>query len=110
MVDKEFVPCFFTGGYTEAGELQQFLRKINDGFSYRQCFPNKTKKKKGTPKKISSEFNGLTGDSLIEKVVEILERHKTDEEYATCEKKGRTTGKFYCVRLFYRSFHFLFGC
>ncbi len=84
MVDREFVPCFFTGGYTEAGEMQQFLRKINDRFSYRQCFPNKTKKRKGMPKEISSEFSGLTGDSLIEKVVSILEKHKTDEEYSSC--------------------------
>mgnify|MGYP007081504028 CR=1 FL=1 len=43
MVDV--IVCFLTCGYTEAGAMQFFLKKINDRYEYRQCLPNKTIKK-----------------------------------------------------------------
>ena len=56
----ERIACFLTCGYTEAGAMQSFLHKINDRYEFRQYLPNKTIKKKGTPKNISDAINGLT--------------------------------------------------
>ena len=44
------IACFLTCGYTEAGAMQSFLRKINDNYEFRQFLPNKTIKKKGMSK------------------------------------------------------------
>ncbi len=76
MVDK--IACFLTCGYTEAGAMQALLRKINGRYDYKQCLPNKSVKKKGTPKVIDKRVNGLTGEKLLEKVYEIIKAHKTD--------------------------------
>lgn len=43
----ERIACFLTCGYTEAGAMQFFLRKLNDRYEYKQYLPNKTIKKKG---------------------------------------------------------------
>lgn len=75
------IACFLTCGYTEAGAMQSFLRKINDKFEYKQYLPNKTIKKKGTPKNINKEISGLTGEKLLEKVYEILDKHKGEINY-----------------------------
>lgn len=72
------IACFLTCGYTEAGAMQFFLRKINDRFEYKQYLPNKTIKKKGTPKVIDSKISGLTGERLLDKVYFILEKHKDE--------------------------------
>lgn len=72
------IPCFFTCGYTEAGEMQSFLRKINDKYTYLQSLPNKLKKKKGDSKTISSDINGLTGEALFSKIIEIITKYKED--------------------------------
>lgn len=45
MVDR--IACFLTCGYTEAGAMQFFLKKMNDKYEYKQYLPNKTIKKKG---------------------------------------------------------------
>lgn len=81
MVDK--IACFLTCGYTEAGAMQFFLRKMNDKYDYRQFLPNKTIKKKGDAKSIASDINGLTGEALLEKVCSIIEKHR--EEIAGCK-------------------------
>lgn len=72
------IACFLTCGYTEAGTMQAFLKKINSTFEYKQYLPNRTIKKKGSPKSISSSISGLTGDKLLEKVYSILEKYKED--------------------------------
>ena len=77
------IACFLTCGYTEAGAMQFFLRKINDKFEYKQYLPNKTIKKKGDPKNINDQISGLTGEALLEKVYNILDKHK--EEVNTCK-------------------------
>lgn len=46
----ERVACFLTCGYTEAGAMQFFLKKINSKYEYKQYLPNKTIKKKGMQK------------------------------------------------------------
>ena len=77
------VACFLTCGYTEAGAMQFFLRKINDSYEYKQYLPNKTIKKKGDAKIINPEISGLTGEALLEKIYSILEKHK--DEINTCK-------------------------
>jgi len=49
------------------------LKKINDKYDYKQYLPNKTRKKKGDAKILNQDICGLTGDSLLEKIYEILE-------------------------------------
>lgn len=72
------IACFLTCGYTEAGTMQAFLKKINENYEYKQYLPNRTIKKKGSPKNISSSISGLTGEKLLEKVYDIIEKHKDD--------------------------------
>lgn len=81
MVDK--IACFLTCGYTEAGAMQFFLRKINDKYEYKQFLPNKTIKKKGDSKAISSQISGLTGEALLEKIYDIISKHK--DEIVQCK-------------------------
>ena len=76
MVEK--IACFLTCGYTEAGAMQSFLRKINGNYEYKQYLPNKTRKKKGDPKNINSDFSGLTGEALLEKIYSILEKYRDE--------------------------------
>lgn len=77
---KEQISCFLTGGYSEAGYMQQFLRKINPSYDYMQKLPNKTVKRKGTPRRIRDDFSGLTGDGLIEKICELLTQDSVRED------------------------------
>lgn len=76
MVEK--IACFLTCGYTEAGAMQYFLKKINGKYEYKQYLPNKTIKKKGYDKSISSGLSGLTGEALLDKIYSILEKYKED--------------------------------
>lgn len=72
------VACFLTCGYTEAGAMQFFLKKINNNFEYKQYLPNRTIKRKGDPKNISSSISGLTGEALLEKVYSIIEKYNDE--------------------------------
>lgn len=74
----ERIACFLTCGYTEAGAMQFFLKRINNRYEYKQYLPNKTIKRKGDAKNISSAISGLTGDALLEKVYSILEKYRVD--------------------------------
>lgn len=69
------IACFLTCGYTESGSMQSFLRRINGAFEYRQYLPNKTRKRKGSPKLISRELSGLTGTELLDKTLRIIEQN-----------------------------------
>lgn len=73
-----YIACFLTCGYTEAGAMQSFFRKINANYVYKQFLPDKTIKKKGMPKTISNNINGLTGKQLLNKIYDILYKHKED--------------------------------
>lgn len=81
MVTKR-IACFLTCGYTEAGAMQAFLKKINNNFEYKQYLPNKTIKKKGDSKTISRKISGLTGSALLEKIYTIIQNHPI--EIAQC--------------------------
>ena len=76
--------------------MQFFLRKINDKFEYKQYLPNKTIKKKGDPKVINDKVSGLTGESLLKKVYEILGKYK--DEFNQCKAiliEDDLDGRFY---------------
>lgn len=81
MVDK--IACFLTCGYTEAGAMQFFLKKINDKYEYKQYLPNKTRKKKGDVKIMNPKISGLTGDALLEKIYDIIQKHR--DEIGRCK-------------------------
>lgn len=81
MVEK--IACFLTCGYTEAGAMQFFLKKMNSRYEYKQYLPNKTIKKKGDAKTMKRQISGLTGGALLEKIYEILEKHK--DEIGRCK-------------------------
>lgn len=90
------IACFLTCGYTEAGAMQFFLRKINDKYDYRQFLPNKTIKKRGDAKQINQEISGLTGEALLEKIYFIISKHR--EEIARCKAiliEDDLDGKFF---------------
>jgi len=94
MVEK--IACFLTCGYTEAGAMQFFLKKINDKYDYKQYLPNKTIKKKGYDKRISSDLSGLTGEALLDKIYNIIEKYKDD--ISKCKAvliEDDLDGKFY---------------
>lgn len=90
------IACFLTCGYTEAGAMQFFLKKINKNYEYKQYLPNKPIKKRGYSKSIKSEFSGLTGEPLLEKIYEILVKHKN--EISSCKAiliEDDLDGRFY---------------
>lgn len=89
------IACFLTCGYTEAGVMQQFLRKINPNFEYKQYLPNKTIKRKGMPKTIDTAINGLTGEELLNKVYDIISKQKKDvAECSACIIEDDLDGRF----------------
>ena len=63
--------------------MQSFLRKINDNYQYKQFLPNKTIKKKGTPKTIDRRISGLSGEALLEKIYFIISKHS--DEISQCK-------------------------
>lgn len=72
MVEKR-AACFFTSGYTEAGEMQGFLGRMNPNISFKQCLPNKPVKRKGEKTLIA---NGVSDKSLIDQVILILQKYQ----------------------------------
>ena len=90
------IACFLTCGYTETGAMQAFLKKINPNYTFKQYLPNKTIKKKGDPKVIKDELSGLSGEDLLNKVYEIVEKNK--DELKKCKGiliEDDLDGKFY---------------
>lgn len=73
---KPEVACFLTCGHTEMGFSQGFLEKMNPRCNFKQCLPFKKKMKKGISPSIRDDISGLTGDSLLSKIYEILHDHK----------------------------------
>lgn len=78
MVKK--IACFFTGGFTESGALQYFLKKFDDNISTDQFCPNKAMRRRGTDGKphMVREVNGLTGSSLIHYVYNYIDKYFDD--------------------------------
>ena len=75
MTDKKRVACFFTGGFTELNAMKSFVEKINGNVEYRQICPVAPRKSRDAIRNrnaIGRRQNGLTGDSLIDYVLEIV--------------------------------------
>ncbi|MCD8347678.1 MAG: hypothetical protein LUD16_06940 [Lachnospiraceae bacterium] len=79
------IACFFTCGYTEAGAMQLFLKKINPSYDFKQFLPNKTRKRQGDAKIIKPELSGLTGEALLDKVCEMCSNKRYREELLRCK-------------------------
>ena len=71
------IACFFTCGHTESGAMQSFLQKINDNYVFRQCLPNKPKRKQGRTD-VSLVAEGATGSSLHREVYRILRMNRDE--------------------------------
>lgn len=75
------VACFFTGGYTESGAMQEFLKRVNPNVNFKQFCPNKPKRRwtPGLPlnaqPKIENNLNGLTGPALIKYINDYIDDH-----------------------------------
>ena len=58
--------------------MQTFLGKINSALEFKQYLPNRTRKRKGMPKRILRDINGLTGDALLEKTYELIRKYRLE--------------------------------
>lgn len=76
----ETISCFLTAAYTEAGYMQAFLEKINPKYRFVQRIPNKTRKRKGTPKPINKTYSGITGEGLIDQICQYLDNDRIRRE------------------------------
>ncbi|MCD8015476.1 MAG: hypothetical protein LUG99_20410 [Lachnospiraceae bacterium] len=97
MVNK--IACFFTCGYTEAGAMQLFLKKMNPSCDFKQFLPNKTRKRRGDAKIIRPELSGLTGEALIVKVCEMCSKKVYRDELLQCRAiliEDDLDGRFSC--------------
>lgn len=80
------IACFFTGGYTELNAMKRFMSKINDQVQYIQLCPTGIRKSKEdirrrrTIETIDQRHNGLTGESLINYILEVIQSERFREE------------------------------
>lgn len=65
------IACFFTGGFTESGALQYFIKKIDDNIVIKQFCPNNAMKRRGVngQPNLVKKVSGLTGKALIKYVI-----------------------------------------
>lgn len=79
------IACFFTAGYTELNALKHFLRKVNADVDYIQLCPTASRRSKDAIRNrhndnICRNQSGLTGDSLIDFILEFLGKDRFKEE------------------------------
>lgn len=78
------VGYFCSGGHTEAGGMQRFLKRINPAIKWEKCFPTvkKTKlvpgAKKSTPIR---EHSGVTGDALVAQMLNFLAMYGRERDF-----------------------------
>lgn len=80
------IACFFTGGYTELDAMKDFMCKINDNIQYIQLCPIRERKNKDQIRNRHSEAiradqNGLTGEALINYIINFIQSKRFREEY-----------------------------
>lgn len=85
MKGRKRVACFFTAGYTELNAMKSFLGKINNKVEYIQLCPIGPRKSKRAIQnrhinQIAKEQNGMTGEKLIEFVVDFIGGKRFEEE------------------------------
>lgn len=69
---------FCSAGHTEAGGMDAFLRKLAPHVHWQRCFPavSKPAPKLGRPHAVpSTEHSGTTGQQLVERMLDCLQRH-----------------------------------
>ena len=85
MKKQKKIACFFTCGFTELNAMKTFIERINNNVDYIQLCPNGPRKNKNQIRNrisISNAQNGLTGESLIEYVVNSVKKpFFTKEKY-----------------------------
>ena len=77
--------CFFTAGYTELNALKYFFRKINAEVDYIQLCPTASRRSKNAIRNrhndnICRNQSGLTGDSLMDFILEFIGKDRFKEE------------------------------
>lgn len=77
MSNKKKVACFFTGGFTELNAMKSFVERINGNADYTQLCPNAPRKSRDSIRNrqsIDNSQSGLTGDSLLNYVLEVVKK------------------------------------
>lgn len=77
MSNKKKVACFFTGGFTELNAMKSFVERINGNVDYTQLCPNAPRKSRDSIRNrqsIDNNQSGLTGDSLLNYVLETVKK------------------------------------
>lgn len=98
------VACFFTAGYTELNTMKSFMRKINGKLEYIQLCPIGPRKSKRAIQtrhitQIAQEQNGLTGEKLIDFVVDFIGTNRFEEEgYEAILIEDDKDGRFLSVQ------------
>lgn len=85
MTEKRRIACFFTAGYTELNAMKSFMRMINDTVEYIQLCPIGPRKSRSAIKnrhidQIYKKQNGMTGEKLIQFVVDFINEKRFEEE------------------------------
>ena len=83
MNGKKRIACFFTAGYTELNAMKEFMQKINNNVEYVQLCPIRARRSKAEIKNShinQIRDNGLTGETLIDFIVEFVEKQRFHEE------------------------------
>lgn len=77
MTSKKRIACFFTGGFTELNSMKEFMQKINKDVEFIQLCPIASRKSKDAIKRrlsIESSYSGLSGQSLLDYVLNSVEK------------------------------------
>lgn len=85
MNEKRRIACFFTAGYTELNAMKSFMRKINGTVEYIQLCPIGPRKSRSAIQnrhidQIDKNQNGMTGEKLIQFVVDFIKEKRFEEE------------------------------
>jgi len=80
------VLCAYTGGYTELGGGEEFLKKIRSDLEYKRVVPAIVKRgpkfKREQLAEIKSDDSGITGGSLLEKILERFRKSEYNQSAA----------------------------
>jgi hypothetical protein len=77
------VLCAYTGGYTELGGGEEFLKKIRGDIDYKRIVPAVTKRgpkfKREQRAEIKSHDSGITGSNLLERIIERFKKNEYNQ-------------------------------
>jgi hypothetical protein len=78
------VGCFYSGGYTETGGIDQFLKNLRSDIEWVRCFPAHDKpapKLKKHLREPAKKHGGVTGKSLVDRMLERLRQQYADDHF-----------------------------